>query len=855
MPTCPLRGTLPLTLLAGVFLASASAGEANQSWRSPLLGRELVIIEKSVPGADELAAPELLPEPIRAGLGVDAVEYESFVATVLPEAEAEALTATALAENRGVLEDPRAPITLAFHTFDPAKPGERTAPWDGSPYRPEPVPDLILLRFAFPLLDEWTEGSTGLPGCGVHPLVYYGDGTFLAAAKNLNDVINCPVARYLSWAGSFLTTDRISPETLEKADAVEMKPYSLTFVPGTTLQVALGELPLAMVPGESMVWDDGSLTLAAQATRPELEALVATGPHLLSVFEAAGEPEPADERQGLIVAGKYEGYSTGAVTGAVTGPGTYLSWLGSRNLLLSLGETPTTVAVFDTGFDDGSGVNGSHHPDLAGKLAAERSFVFNQDTEALEDTRGHGTMVAGIIAGKGTAAATKDRQGYFLGTGIAPESKLVAVQVMDTGTYPVCRPKAGFGTPPDNIGAAIAFARSNGAVIGNHSWNLVPVTYDAMAQLFDKRSIDAIPEPTGGPLEPMLMIVAAGNAGRDEAVTTIQSPATAKNVITVGATQSYRPSGQDQAPPNACTYSALNTSLFTREANNIGEVSAFSSRGTPFTPLGQPGVRLHTVRIKPDLVAPGGRVVSTVPFTSPYYQCSNLCRPSWPAGQYYSISSGTSFAAPVVSGAAALAIKWFRNQGLTNPSPSLIKAALIATARDLGLAPGQDHRPSRDFGWGRVDLARLTDSLVKRFYVSDDATTGVATGQERMWQRTIDQPGKDTLIVLAWSDPASTAVNGPGPLVNDLRLKVELVGSTASWWGNNFRENIVGDDNGYSYRYNTVNAGKSDITNTVEAVLIPANTFTAGQRLTIKIQGKSVLAGPQKFAVYAYNFR
>jgi hypothetical protein len=182
-------------------------------------------------------------------------------------------------------------------------------------------------------------------------------------------------------------------------------------------------------------------------------------------------------------------------------------------------------------------------------------------------------------------------------------------------------------------------------------------------------------------------------------------------------------------------------------------------------------------------------------------------------------------------------------------------ASSPSKSRDLGLVPGQDHRPSRDFGWGRVDLARLTDPLVKRFYVSDDATAGVATGQERMWRRTIDQPGKDTLIVLAWSDPASPATDGPGPLVNDLRLKVELVGSTASWWGNNFRENIVGDDNGYSYRYNAVNAGKSDITNNVEAVFIPANTFTAGQRLAIRVQGKSVLPGSQKFAVYAYNLQ
>jgi len=238
--------------------------------------------------------------------------------------------------------------------------------------------------------------------------VYYGDGTFLAAAKNLDDVIDCPVSRYISWAGSFLTTDRISPEILEKADLYEMKPYSLTFVPGTTLQMALGELPLAMEPGESMTWEGGgSLTLAVQAARPELEALLTTSPHLLSIFEAEGEPEPSDERQGLIVAGKYEGYSSGAVSGAVTGPGTYLSWLASRSLLLGPNEAPTIVGVFDTGFDDG----GSRHPDLAGRLSTWGNYVFNANTPAIEDTRGHGTMVAGIIMGKGTAAAAKDRQG------------------------------------------------------------------------------------------------------------------------------------------------------------------------------------------------------------------------------------------------------------------------------------------------------------------------------------------------------------------------------------------------------------------------------------------------------------
>lgn len=845
MPVFPQHSAL--FLVSCLSLALAASAPEPRSWSSPLLGRELVVIEKAVPDEDEFVEPQPVPEAVRALLGPDFVEYESFVAAVLSEADAQTLTATTLAEGRSVLEDPRSPVVLPFHTFDPGVPGERTAPWAVSSIRPKPVPDLALLRFAFPLKEEWVDG---LRACGVHPVLYYGNGTFLANAKTLDAISNCqPVARYLSWAGDFLTTDRISPEVLDRA-VLDLMPYTLAFAPGTGLETALKELPAVVQTGESMTWDDGTLTLGVLAGRPELETLIATSLHLLAIHEAEGEPEPSDERQGQIASGNYAGASTGAVAGAVTSPGTYLSWLTGRSLRTSGGHP--IVAVFDTGYDDGSGVGGSYHPDLAGKLVAEGNYVLNWNTPAIEDTRGHGTMVAGIIAGNGTLSGKKDKQGFYLGTGIAPDVKLVAVQVMDSKDQPPCVLKHSFGDPPTKIDEAIAFSRVAGAVIGNHSWNMGFTTYDSMARLFDQRVIDGAPSTPG--LQPMTMVVAAGNAGIQTG-SGILSPANAKNVIAVGATQSYRPSTQSEAPPNACTLPLLNTALYTREADNIAEVSAFSSRGTPFTPLGQAGVRLHTVRIKPDLVAPGGRVTSTVPYDTHLYKCQTLCRMFWPEGQYYSISSGTSFAAPVVSGIAALATKWFSDKGLPSPSPSLIKAALIATATDLGLLSGGDHRPSRAFGWGRVNLERLTDPAVDRFFVTDNQANAVMTGQERPWTRTIDNPAKDTLIVLAWSDPASGIIEGQAPLINDLRLKVERTGSSFAWYGNNFRENIAGDDNGYSYQYSSAASAKTDNMNTVEAVFIPANTFAAGQKLTIRVTGTNVQAGPQKFAVYAYNLR
>jgi hypothetical protein len=41
----------------------------------------------------------------------------------------------------------------------------------------------------------------------------------------------------------------------------------------------------------------------------------------------------------------------------------------------------------------------------------------------------------------------------------------------------------------------------------------------------------------------------------------------------------------------------------------------------------------------------------------------------------------------------------------------------------------------------------------------------------------------------------------------------------------------------------------------VEAIFIPANTFTAGQALAIRVRGENVTQGPQSFSVYAWNVK
>ena len=74
-----------------------------------------------------------------------------------------------------------------------------------------------------------------------------------------------------------------------------------------------------------------------------------------------------------------------------------------------------TVAVLDSGID-------KNHPDLIGKVVAEKNFLADEITA--DDLLGHGTMVAGIIAGSGAASNGKYK-------GIAPGAKLISVKVID----------------------------------------------------------------------------------------------------------------------------------------------------------------------------------------------------------------------------------------------------------------------------------------------------------------------------------------------------------------------------------------------------------------------------------------
>jgi hypothetical protein len=146
-------------------------------------------------------------------------------------------------------------------------------------------------------------------------------------------------------------------------------------------------------------------------------------------------------------------------------------------------------------------------------------------------------------------------------------------------------------------------------------------------------------------------------------------------------------------------------------------------------------------RIKPDLCANGTSLLSTLP------------------GGTYGYKDGTSMASPSAAGAAALIRQHYQNQTSLDPSPALIKALMIQTARDLGtVGPDYQH------GWGIIDAQRAADLITAADYI--ETFIPASTDQHEF---SFDVTGGDIKMTLVWTDPAGDPAAAKA-LVNDLDL-------------------------------------------------------------------------------------
>jgi len=292
-------------------------------------------------------------------------------------------------------------------------------------------------------------------------------------------------------------------------------------------------------------------------------------------------------------------------------------------------------------------------------------------------------------------------------------------------------------------------------------------------------------------------VFAAGNDGEanpsfpDEGYGTVMAEGTAKNVITVGAAEGVRASGTD-----GCGVSNAG-------ADSARDIIDFSSRGPT-----------DDGRLKPALVAPGTHITGAAPQHAGYTGIG-VCNQTFGGNAFYSLVSGTSQAAPEVTGVAALIRDWYRRTRGAYPSPALTKALMVNTARDLaggddGAGGSNGDAPTQIQGWGRVDLGSVL-STTTRTYVDQTSLFGASGSSSN---RVLRSPSttEPLRVTLVWTDPPGAAQEAnnespPPALVNDLNLTVAHDGVTYA--GNAFAKGA------------STTGGEPDKLNNVENVWLP----------------------------------
>lgn len=352
------------------------------------------------------------------------------------------------------------------------------------------------------------------------------------------------------------------------------------------------------------------------------------------------------------------------------------------------------VAILDSGI--------APHPDLAGRIVASVDFTNGRNGGGLvlpADPGGHGTHVAGLVAGDGAASG-----GAY--PGVAPGANLIDVRVISaSGSTTVSTLIAGMQWV---LAHRVAY---NIRVVNLSAGGPVTVSYreDPLATAAEVLIFAGI-----------AVVVSAGNHGPKES--TITSPGSDPFVITVGAI--------DDSGTAATDDDAL---------------ASWSSQGpTPIDGLA-----------KPDLVAPGRKIVSlrspgsTLDLELPDRLVAGLD----PLAPAYFRLSGTSMAAPIVTGVVALMLE--RSPAL---SPAQVKDRLKSTATAL------PYGSPDTTGSGLVSAVAAVMATDQNADATTPVSAGFASemypfvyGQPLSWRDLAFNGGVDSTGV-AWTDVSWTNI-------------------------------------------------------------------------------------------------
>ncbi|MFL5894887.1 MAG: S8 family serine peptidase [Thermoleophilaceae bacterium] len=325
------------------------------------------------------------------------------------------------------------------------------------------------------------------------------------------------------------------------------------------------------------------------------------------------------------------------------------------------------VAVVDSGVD-------GLHQDLQNRVVANFKVAADQVVQCpsacnSDTTGGHGTHVAGIIAGDGTAS-----NGYY--TGMAPGAGLVGFSAGEVIAI------------TDALGAFDYILAHNGTLkvsVVNNSWG--PEGSDNRFDATDPVNVATKKLHDAG----ITVVFAAGNSGTgDRRDKGHEGGSDCSTVVSGGQRQAS--AGQCQINPDSVAPWVISVGNTRKDYGTNGDqpLTYSSSRGDPFAETSLDGSM--TINYKPTLSAPGTNIWSTRDPTGSINAINCLsaeppaCQP--PAGhpeyalQYLPLS-GTSMASPHVAGAAAVIQSYAKAKLGRLLTPDEVKSALVASAQPM----------------------------------------------------------------------------------------------------------------------------------------------------------------------------
>lgn len=328
----------------------------------------------------------------------------------------------------------------------------------------------------------------------------------------------------------------------------------------------------------------------------------------------------------------------------------------------------------------------TNHPALKGRVQLAQGTNGRPILPPNPEEMAHGTHVMGTILGDGAESSSVSNRasGSYLGADLLYKGAATNAVALYLPFDPESR---SVGADLDMIRWAaetnyVEKKRTN-VLVSNNSWNFSRTpAYDLSAAEFDRAVRDALPGVTGS--QPVLFVFSAGNegggdfVGRSGIMDTILSPATAKNVITVGALESTRRvmvahtnevyatnevGGQMVITTN---FVVVTNSTLYAASDSEQQVAYYSSRGNVGV-----GIEGPVGRIKPDVVAPGSFIVSTrgesatQPEFDTYEETMSL------PDQLLEARNTNNYALFAPTNIVSIKIECFPNRKTTQPMPDL----------------------------------------------------------------------------------------------------------------------------------------------------------------------------------------